>query len=134
GGGIWNSGNATVINSTIANNRTGDGGAVGTPPPPPEGPVEQSSPALFEGATGGSGGKGGGIFNGGAGTLNLRNSTVASNQTGIGGQGGALQVTSPSTKTSDRGGHALAPGDGLGGNGGGVYTGSVSTQLTVKSS
>jgi len=134
GGGIWNSGSATVINSTIANNRTGDGGAVGTPPPPPEGPVEQSSPAFFEGATGGSGGEGGGVFNGGSGGLNLRNSTVASNQTGIGGQGGALPVTSPATKTSDPGGHALAPGDGLGGNGGGVYTGTAGTTLTVKSS
>ncbi len=68
GGGIYNSGTLTLINSTVSDNTTGNGAVASGFP-----------------GKGGGGGDGGGIYNGG--TLTLTNSTVSSNITGHGGAG-----------------------------------------------
>jgi CSLREA domain-containing protein len=64
GGGIFNFGTMTIVNSTISNNTTGSGGADPT----------------------GFGGYGAGIYN--AGTLTLTSSTISGNTTGSGANGG----------------------------------------------
>lgn len=132
GGGIYNNGLATVTNSTIASNQTGDGGPLASPSPPPDLSVDSPSPAFV--AVGGNGGEGGGIFNGSSGSFNLRNTTIAFNQTGVGGTGGPPPPVTGSTRKSHHAVPVLAPGDGLGGNGGGVYTGTTCATFTVKSS
>ena len=114
GAGIFNAATLTVINSTVANNQTGAGGPAGGVPlltaAAPKTTGKDSGSAKVGLGSGGAGGEGGGIANEEGGSLNLRNSTVAFNQTGPGADGG------------------------LGGVGGGVYTGLSGTTFSPFSS
>jgi len=76
GGGIYNGGTMTIVNSTISGNTTGDGGSGG----------KNSSGGQ---STGGNGGNGGGISSGDGGTLAISNTTITLNSTGHSGNGGA---------------------------------------------
>jgi len=138
GGGIWNTipGQLTIRNSTISNNRTGNGGAGNV-----------NGPA-------GAGGDGGGIWNNSS--LTVINSTVASNQTGAGGppggnpakptdvnavggaggEGGGIansgtMTVQASTIALNQTGNGNAGGNG--GAGGGVYTGETVATPIFKS-
>ena len=107
GGGICNSGQCTINDSTICYNQTGYGG-VG-----------------FSGSGGGNGGNGGngaGIFN--SGKLILNTSTVGQNLCGIGSFGGISVVN---------GGGGNAGDGGNGGSGGGIYNQGalISTSSTI---
>ena len=123
GGGILNSGTLTLTNSTLSDNRNGDGG---------------NSPGFRD--TGGAGGSGGGILN--TGVLTLTNSTLSGNRNGDGGSAwtagsggsgggvwnnGTLTLTNSTLSHNSTGNGAkggddqCAGGDGgSGGSGGGI--------------
>jgi fibronectin-binding autotransporter adhesin len=85
GGGIYSSGNLTMIASTISHNRTGVGGTGGV------GGDDWATAGAGPGGTAGAGGNGGGIYS--VGTLAMTNCVVEFNQTangGVGGTGGAV--------------------------------------------
>ncbi|MEM7147250.1 MAG: right-handed parallel beta-helix repeat-containing protein [Verrucomicrobiota bacterium] len=135
GGGIFNAGDLTLLQCTVTENATGDGG--------------DGDSIGF--TNGGNGGSGGGIYNDGTGALSLQLTSVDENKTGdggsatqggFGGDGGAVYNASgtvtlmdsgisnnyagtcgPSTGTpggaaSKKGGFRSEGGDG--GNGGGI--------------
>ncbi|MGH9007659.1 MAG: hypothetical protein ACRDV6_08100, partial [Acidimicrobiales bacterium] len=119
GGGIRNAGTMQLTNSTISDNRTGDGGN------------GRNGGIFAGGGGGGNGGAGAGIDN--TGTLSLTTSTVSGNVTGVGGNGGnggnggdneAIGAAGPDGTvgefgpTGDNGGAAGSGGDG--GDGAGV--------------
>jgi hypothetical protein len=120
GGGIFNKATATLDNSTISNNSTGNGGAGGTggngstPPPWP----------AFPGGNGGNGGHGGGSYN--TGTLNLTNLTISGNTTGSGGNGGTGGNDVAAFPPANQGGNG-----GNGGDGGGIYNNNSTTNNNV---
>jgi len=103
GGGVYNGGVLTMSDSTIRNNRTGQGGHGG-------------NATTSNGGNGGPGGFGGGIYN--AGTLMLIGHVIQENSTGIGGEGG------------EGGGSGHGGEGGHGGHGGAIYNAS-SGQLTL---
>jgi VCBS repeat-containing protein len=73
GGGIYNNGTLTVVQSTISDNITGKGGD-----------ITLSSPCTSF-CRSGDGGEGAGIYNNVNRTLQMNNSTLSGNQTGLGG-------------------------------------------------
>lgn len=125
GGGIFSLGTLSITNSTIANNQTGRGGNLIS--------FVNTSNAKSSGintvvSAPGNGGEGGGIAN--SGSLDIRNSTIAGNQTGPAGGFG-----SPATGAKQASGN-VAPSDaatGYGGNGGGLYTGATMSGVIVQS-
>jgi CSLREA domain-containing protein len=133
GGGIYNSGTLTLIDSTLVGNRanggtggTGGYGGNGTPAPPfgtglPGGP----------GGSGGNGGSGAGgsIYN--SGTLTLVDSTLSGNDVvsgngGTGGGGGGAGGGGPGGGVGGFGGNG---GNGGNGGGGGIDNSSTSTLI-----
>jgi hypothetical protein len=126
GGGIFNLGTLTITNSTIANNQTGRGGNIFSIPFAAK--RDAATPSLVVSGPG-NGGEGGGISNGGS--LDLRNSTIAGNETGP--AGGFIGIMVGAAK---RASGTVAPSDasaGYGGNGGGLYTGTTVVGVTVQS-
>lgn len=127
GGAIYNQGTLTIINTTISNNKAGNGGdADGR-------------------GTGGVGGYGGAIYN--SGTLTIKNSTLSNNTAGnggagasntageydggVGGSGGAIYSTGNLTITNtllinnqagNGGGGASCRSGGAGGAAGAIYS------------
>ncbi len=100
GGGFYNSGDATVLSSTIAaNNAVGQQG---------------ESTTMGAGGGGGGAGLGGGLFNEG-GTLVLSNSTISLNQA-IGGDAGIGSRWNSSAANNELGGRGGGPAGGQGGN------------------
>ncbi|HKP91217.1 MAG TPA: CSLREA domain-containing protein [Thermoleophilaceae bacterium] len=125
GGGIFNdSGNLTVVDSTVTGNVAGTGGKGGAGRA-----ADGSSPASGDagdahigfGGVGGSGGDGGGIFT--TGVLTLTRARVTGNSAGAGGLGG---VGTGGDGGSTPGGNGGKGGDGAagiggtGGSGGGI--------------
>ena len=109
GGAIFNAGSLTMTNSTVSQNRTGDGGTGGNAG---LGGLDQNQNAKpgSHGGWGGSGGFGGAIYSAFANT-NLSNVTLSGNFTGDGGTGGAGPATG-----------SLGPGPGgYGGDGGAIW-------------
>jgi CSLREA domain-containing protein len=160
GGGIYNSGSATITTSTVSANFNGAGGVGGNgglgagwkscPNPTPGGPD-----IVFGGGNGGFGGfggngsyaspnscrgcaydlvvqaGGGGIANIGTGTLAISASTISGNHTGAGGMGGASGVPGQDQNGDFNDGEPGGDG-GSAGIGGGllVNNGTQTTTLT----
>ncbi len=134
GGGIYNAGVLTLINSTVSNNATGHGGDGGKGVPNDEYPPDSGHCG-----DGGKSGNGGGVYSIGA--LVLLHSKIINNHTGQGGRGavctnfywfdgdggasgdgGAIYTTnrlsiSHSILSNNRTGHGAPSG-----HGGGIYT------------
>ncbi len=90
GGGIYNVGALTTKNCMISNNACGSGG-VGGEDQVIEGPGDSGVNGI--GGAGGNGGSGGGIYNGAAASqAKLIETTVVSNQVGVGGNGGIAVI------------------------------------------
>ncbi|HEY0550091.1 MAG TPA: choice-of-anchor Q domain-containing protein [Verrucomicrobiae bacterium] len=106
GGGLYNSGNATLRDCVFTGNRSSDGlnGADG---------VVYPTPGSSDGSPGGNGWNGGGIYN--LGTLTLSNCLLTANFAGSGGNGG--NAGRPRITSSSNGGNA-----GNAGHGGAIYT------------
>jgi hypothetical protein len=117
GGGIYNGGSLTMMNSTISGNATGAGGTGGPSGagggPNKYGHFSDSGRAGFAGGAG----RGGGLFSGGGygghSPVSLTNVTIYGNRTGAGGPGGA----GGGGEESSLGG-AIG---GWGGDGGGIW-------------
>ncbi len=130
GGGVYNAGSLTVVNSTINGNGTGAGGTGG-------GSGAGGGPSKYgyfadsgRAGTGGGAGRGGGILTVSSGPVHLTNVTVYGNRTGDGGTGGGGGGGADSTLGGGVGG--------WGGDGGGFWAegptaGSevVLTQVTI---
>jgi Bacterial Ig-like domain (group 3)/FG-GAP-like repeat len=113
GGGILNSGNLTLTNSTVTNNGTifSGGGIYNTGTLTVVGSTFSNNTAAANGI-----GDGGGIDNGG-GTLTVINSTFANN-TVRGGWGGGIAVDAGSATITN----STITGNSVGGGGGGIST------------
>jgi hypothetical protein len=125
GGGIDNEHGAslTVVDSTISNNLTGEGG-IGGGGGRGQVPANGTNANGGAGGIGGEGGNGGGIFN--EGTLTITGSTISGNATGRGGVGGfGGEGSGPSAEFSGGKGGAGARGGNsslqFGGGESGVY-------------
>ena len=137
GGGIRNAGTLTITDSTISDNRAGDGGDGGLG----HGGDGTTASTGTNGAFGGggsaaffSGGNGGGIFTSGA--LTLTRVTVTGNTAGKGGRGGSGTGGQGGGGISGNGGHGgLGAGGsgGRGGSGGGIAAATGAT-LTIDQS
>ena len=124
GGGIANAGSLAILDSTISDNRAGDGGtggsgqgAAGEPPVAPAG----APGSIGFGGNGGGGGDGGGIYN--AGNLAMTRVTVVGNTAGKGGVGGFAnggQGGFGTASESGPGGAGFGGFGAIGGMGGGV--------------
>jgi hypothetical protein len=127
GGGIYNGGSLTMLNSTISGNGTGAGGAGGGSGagggPNKYGYFADSGRA----GTGGGGGYGGGLFTGGGyggySPVSLTNVTIYGNRTGDGGTGGPGGGGAESTLGGGSGGR--------GGDGGGIWSEGASSGSEV---
>ena len=127
GGGIYNGGSLTMVNSTISGNGTGAGGTGGGSGagggPNKYGYFADSGRA----GTGGGGGRGGGLFTGagygGYSPVHLTNVTIFGNRTGDGGTGGAGGGGADSTLGGGTGG--------WGGDGGGIWSEGASSGSEV---
>jgi CSLREA domain-containing protein len=147
GGGIYNAGNATIVDSTIEDNFTGRGGhggqgghGVG------EAEMQPSGNGGWGGYGGNSGlaydpntgnfsyrayGGGGGFYN--VGTLQMSRSTIAGNSTGAGGNGGGAGNGGKKLNNTWQTGGRAGPGGG-GGLGGGLFNfgkGATLTNVTI---
>ncbi|MGZ5375046.1 MAG: hypothetical protein ACXWEF_01195, partial [Solirubrobacterales bacterium] len=80
GGGVYNDGTLTITNSTIADNKAGDGGNGG------DGGDGGATGDGADAGDGGIGGFGGGVLN--LGLMSVTTSTFSNNQSGAGGTGG----------------------------------------------
>ena len=108
GGGIDNAGSLTLSGDVVTGNSTGAGEE-------PRCPIGSGfGPCGDDGAPGGAGGYGGGIFN--TGSLTITNSTISNNHTGGGGFADP-GISATSTNAAGGGGDG-----GVAGNGGGVYS------------
>jgi hypothetical protein len=127
GGGIYNGGSLTMVNSTISGNGTGAGGTGGGSGPG-GGPNKYGYFAdSGRAGTGGGGGYGGGLFTGagygGYSPVSLVNVTIYGNRTGDGGIGGAGGGGADSTLGGGSGGR--------GGDGGGIWSEGASSGSEV---
>lgn len=147
GGGIFNAGSATVVDSTIEDNFTGRGGhggqgghGVG------EAEMQPSGHGGYGGYGGNSGlaydpntgnfsyrayGGGGGFYN--VGVLQMSRSTIAGNNTGAGGNGGGAGNGGKKLNNDFQTGGRAGPGGG-GGLGGGFFNlgkGATLTNVTI---
>jgi hypothetical protein len=127
GGGIYNAGSLTMLNSTISGNGTGAGGTGGGSGPG-GGPNKYGYFAdSGRAGTGGSGGYGGGLFTGagygGYSPVSLTNVTIYGNRTGDGGAGGGGGGGAESTLGGGSGGN--------GGDGGGLWSEGASSGSEV---
>jgi CSLREA domain-containing protein len=116
GGGIRNAGTLTITDSTIFDNRAGDGGDGGNGHGGDGTTAATGTNGGFGGGGSGaffSGGDGGGIFTSGA--LTLTRVSVTGNRAGKGGRGGTATGGQGGGGISGNGGHG---GGGSGGNGG----------------
>lgn len=111
GGGIYNSGQLTIEDSTISGN-SGGAGANGGPGSTASG---SATSAGQPGGSGGFGGEGGAILNDTAGTAVITDSVITGNSAGTGGDGGAGSDANDSSDNGGNGGFA-----GSGGIGGGI--------------
>ena len=127
GGGIYNAGSLTMLDSTISGNGTGAGGTGGGSGPG-GGPSQYGYFAdSGRAGTGGGGGYGGGLFTGagygGYSPVSLTNVTIYGNRTGDGGLGGAGGGGADSTLGGGSGGR--------GGDGGGIWSEGASSGSEV---
>jgi len=127
GGGIYNAGSLTMLNSTINGNGTGAGGTGGGSGPG-GGPSKYGYFAdSGRAGTGGGAGRGGGLFTGagygGYSPVQLTNVTIYGNRTGDGGTGGAGGGGADSTLGGGIGG--------WGGDGGGIWSEGASSGSEV---
>jgi hypothetical protein len=111
GGGIYNQGQITIADSTIADNAAGNGGD-GTDGQAATG---ADTSAGEPGGSGGFGGWGGGLYNDSGAAATIADSTIAGNAAGNAGNAGAGGAA---TISLDSGGSAGFPG--FGGSGGGI--------------
>jgi len=113
GGGIYNTGELTVEDSTISDNAAGDGGngSAGA-----SGTGSHTSPGQ-EGGSGGYGGEGGGIYSESGATVTIISSTIAGNVSGNGGSAGGGSTASSSPAAGGNAGSAF-----FGGAGGGIFS------------
>ena len=126
GGGIYNYGSLTMLNSTIAKNNTGAGGNGG-----PSGSGGQRESNGFEtsgrAGIGGGAGRGGGLVNAGSyghnASAHLTNVTVFGNLTGQGGNGGGGGGGAADTLGGGAGGY--------GGDGGGIFGQGPGSELVL---
>jgi hypothetical protein len=127
GGGIYNGGSLTMIDSTISGNATGAGGTGGPSGagggPSKYGRFADSGRAGFAGGAG----RGGGLFSasgyGGHSPVSLTNVTIYGNRTGDGGAGGAGGGGAESSLGGAVGG--------AGGDGGGIWAEGASSGSAV---
>ncbi len=131
GGGIRNAGTLTITDSTISDNRAGDGGDGGLGHGGDGTTTATGTNGAFGGGGGAaffSGGFGGGIFTSGA--LTLTRVSVTGNTAGKGGRGGSGTGGQGGGGISGNGGHGgLGAGGsgGRGGHGGGIAAASGAT-------
>jgi hypothetical protein len=136
GGGVavTGGGSVTIVGSTIANNRAGNGGAGGAGGRGGDGrpgstlPLRSAGPGGdgTAGSDGGAGGGGGGIYVATSG-LTVKNSTVVLNLSGHGGAGGNGGAGGTGKGSQANGTGAVAGNGGNGGPGGGLSLGTGST-------
>ncbi len=147
GGGIYNAGSATVVDTTIEDNFTGSGGN-GGPGGPGVGEAEmQPSGSGGDGGYGGNSGLaynpntgtfaymayggGGGFYN--VGSVQVQRSTIVGNNTGAGGNGGGAGLGGKKLNNDYQTGGRAGPGGG-GGLGGGFFNlgkGATLTNVTI---
>jgi CSLREA domain-containing protein len=146
GGGLYNQGNVTLTNCKIVGNTAGIGGGIQNTGTLNLLNSTVSGNSTYKGVSGaGKGGDGGGIYNGGGGTLSVVTSAITTNATGNGlptgnpsdtdGKGGGIYNAGSATFiNSTISGNTNSSGDsnGPGGQGAGIYTAN-STTLTVSS-
>jgi hypothetical protein len=136
GGGIYNAGSLTMLNSTISGNGTGAGGTGGGSGAGGTGGGSGAGggPSKYgyfadsgRAGTGGGAGRGGGLFTGagygGYSPVSLTNVTIYGNRTGDGGTGGAGGGGAESTLGGGTGG--------WGGDGGGIWSEGASSGSEV---
>jgi hypothetical protein len=103
GGGIYNAGFVDLTSCTIVLNRANNGGDGG------------DGYAFFDSnvSDGGAGGSGGGIFNAGTNVVFTRNTLIALNAVGSGGQGGITEfdrfLTTPTNEVGNAGEEGIGP-------------------------
>src|SRR5690242_2226948 len=128
GGGIWNEGNLSVLDSVVSGNVAGAGGAGGNGTGGTgASSVDGASGGTGSGGSGGAGGDGGGILSTsntppGA-SLRLTRTMVSGNRGGTGGAGGTGTggaAGSAGTGTAGNGGFGVGGGGGIGGSGGAI--------------
>jgi hypothetical protein len=144
GGGIYINGSLTLQNCTVTENTSGSGGNGGHGGYGGQGEGDEDCSFSFfsgwtcvyikgnggnggNGGAGGSGGFGGGIYIGG-GSLNLKDSTISQNKSGMGGEGGEGNCGGSGSYGGYPGSGGGPGGGGLGGSGGGIYGSSLSSE------
>ena len=121
GGGIFNGGDLTLLNSTIADNSAGGNFSGGGGGIFNQGSLSVLNSTISENSTsGGFSGGGGGIFN--HGSLSVLNSTIADNSANSSGRGGGIFNDGGDLSVSDSTiADNSADGSGSDGGGGGIF-------------